>query len=60
MFSTGTRRRLALAAEGVLDDGGKCRFVVADENGRHRTRYVAKVLATETTNAEWTNLKRVR
>jgi len=56
---TGQKHRPA-AAEGVLDERGDCHFVVDDLNGKKVTRYVAKVLKTDETNAGWTNFKGVR
>lgn len=41
-------------AKAVLDSNGDYRFTVADKNGNHRTKYVAKV------GKVWTNKKSVR
>ena len=43
-----------VVAKAVLDSNGDYRFTVADKNGTHRTKYIAKVAKV------WTNKKSVR
>ena len=49
-----------LVSEGVLDDAGRCPFVVEDLNGKRRTEYVARIAATDEEPAQTTNRRRVR
>ncbi len=49
-----------LVATGELNANGKEVFRVKDRNGKRFTKYVARVMATDTTKADTTNKRRIR
>lgn len=56
-FKDGERRLIDTKS---LSEAGLVKFKVADENGKSKTKYIAKVKATDATNAAETNTKKVR
>ncbi|MDI6911859.1 hypothetical protein [Nocardioides sp.] len=54
------RGKRTLIATGELNANGKATFRVKDRNGKRFTKYVARVMATDTTKGDTTNKRRIR